>query len=150
MHLNENNIICYTWNCALLWVFWIFRNLSSGKRKGHEAHKVKVSQKNGWIKQNKCNDKTDFMSYCLAFCNSAQNTMFYCHGNTTLLHSPLKNTKNPRVQACHCRHGRRGSSAFHINKLIFVSLSIKFILLWLSSRKNTRAVYCECHQLKRA
>lgn len=38
-------------------------------------HRVNVLHKNGWSKQNKCNDKTDLVLYRLAHCNSAQNTI---------------------------------------------------------------------------
>lgn len=127
-----------TQECALLRIFWI---LASRPPRGKDTRWKLARKKNSWIKQNKCNDKTDLVSYHRAYCNSAQNTMFHCHGNLALSHSPLKTqTKTHVHKPTIVDATTHRFIALHINKLTFVSSSIEFNLFWFSSRQNTHAV----------
>lgn len=107
-----------------------------GEEARTRAHKVNFSPKSGRIKRNTRNDKTDSVSFRLAQCNSAQNTMSYCHGNVTLLHSLTvwKHKHNP------CAPAHIGSWVFHINKVTFVSSGIEFNLLWFCGRRSTHTL----------
>lgn len=122
-------------------MFW---KLSSGKRNDpkKKKNKVKVGRENCWIKQNKRNDKTDLMSYRLAFCYSAQNTMCHCHGNVALLHLAPKTQTKPMCTSLPLwtpPHTHRGSLLFTLTNSIFLSLSIEFNLLWFFSRHNRQS-----------